>query len=65
VLDYFRASEVKVYSTRVGKIADGTRIAMWHGDAGYADWDAEVPGERHRLVMGKDGFVFENSIEAY
>lgn len=65
MLDYFRGGEVKVYSTRVGKIADGTRVAMWHGDAGYADWDAEVAGERHRLLMGKDGFVFENSIEAY
>ena len=65
VLDHFRNNEAKTYSTRVAKAADGKRVAMWHGDAGYDAWDADVAGERHRLVMAKDGFVFENTVEVY
>ena len=65
VLEHLRNSEVKVYSTRVGKAVDGNRVAMWHGDAGYSDWDAQVAGDRHRLVMAKNGFVFENNVELY
>lgn len=65
VLEHFRANARKVYSTRVGKAADGVRVAMWHGDAGYADWNADVPGARHRLLMGEGGFVFENTVEVY
>lgn len=65
VLEHLVASEVKVYSTRVGKVADGSRVAMWHGDAGYEAWDADLAGNRHRLVMAKSGFVFENTIEKY
>jgi 8-oxo-dGTP pyrophosphatase MutT (NUDIX family) len=65
MLEHFRGIEVKVYSTHVGKAADGRRVAMWHGDAGYDDWNADLPGDRHRLVMAADGFVFENTIESY
>ncbi|MCZ6656444.1 MAG: NUDIX hydrolase [Gammaproteobacteria bacterium] len=65
VLEHFRDNEPKVYSTRVAKTEDGMRVAMWHGDAGYDTWDADVTGERHRLVMAKDGFVFENTVETY
>ena len=65
VLEHFRDNEPKAYSTRVAKTADGMRVAMWHGDAGYDTWDADVTGERHRLVMAKDGFVFENTVETY
>lgn len=54
-----------VYSTRVVKDGDGVRVAMWHGDAGYESWDADVPGGRHRLVMAQDGFVFENTEQEY
>jgi hypothetical protein len=38
---------------------------MWHGDAGYESWDPDVAGERHRLVMRENGFVFENTAEEY
>jgi len=62
---HFRDRPHKVYSTRVVKRAQGDRVAMWHGDAGYDQWDAEVSGDRHRLVMAADGFVFENTIEPY
>ena len=57
--------EPKIYSTRVGKDHDGVRVAMWHGDAGYDSWDATVSGDRHRLVMARDGFIFENTVEEY
>jgi len=65
ILDQFAANPAKVYSTHVAKRADGVRVAMWHGDAGYDAWDADVAGERHRLVMAADGFVFENTVEKY
>ena len=64
-LEYFNAVPAKVYQTRVGKMADGPRVAMWAGDAGYDSWEADVPGPRHRLVMAKDGFRFENDAEQY
>jgi 8-oxo-dGTP pyrophosphatase MutT (NUDIX family) len=65
MLDHFRGNEAKVYSTRVVKDADGVRVALWHGDAGYESWEADVPGERHRLIMAPHGFKFEHSLERY
>jgi len=65
VLDHFRDNEAKFYSTRVGKSSGGVRVAMWHGDAGYEDWNADVDGHRHRLTMAEHGFIFENTIETY
>ena len=62
---HFKSQTPKTYATRVVKDASGHRVAMWHGDAGYEAWDAQVPGERHRLVMAPGGFEFENTIEAY
>ena len=65
VLEHFRCSAAKVYATRIAKAEDGNRVAMWQGDAGYEEWDANASGGRHRLVMKKDGFVFENTTESY
>jgi len=65
VLNHFKTLEPKIYSTRVAKTEDGKRVAMWSGDAGYEDWDADISGARHRLVMAKDGFVFDNTVESY
>lgn len=65
MLQHFSDNEAKVYATRVVKTAQGSRVALWHGDAGYDDWDAEVEGHRHRLLMAKGGFIFENTIEPY
>ena len=62
-LDPAFSPEVTVYSVALD--TDGKRVAMWHGDAGYDTWDADVAGERHRLVMAKGGFVFENTVETY
>ncbi|MDA1075465.1 MAG: NUDIX hydrolase, partial [Proteobacteria bacterium] len=44
ILEHFRNNTPKVYSTRVVKASDGNRVAMWHGDAGYEPWDADVAG---------------------
>lgn len=64
-LETLSAWPVKVYETRIGKRGDGVRVAMWAGDAGYADWDANAAGPRHRLVMTRGGFTFENDVERY
>ena len=65
VLSHFQRQGYKTYRTRVVKAASGDRVALWHGDAGYEAWDADVEGERHRLVMAQAGFRFENTVEAY
>ena len=48
------------YETHIGRSNDGP-VAMWDGDAGYADSDPKVPGARHRLTMGQDGYSFEHT----
>ena len=63
--DHFQSHAPKVYATHVAKRADGVRVAMWAGDAGYEPWDADAQGPRHRLVMADSGFVFENDAEQY
>ena len=55
----------RFYETRLAKRKDGVRVALWEGDAGYADSDADRDGPRHRLAMPQDGFVFENNAVAY
>ncbi len=65
VIDQLEAMPRKIYETRVALSGDGTRIAMWAGDAGYEIGEADVPGERHRLVMAEHGFRFENTVEPY
>ena len=37
------------------------RIALYHGDAGFEQVDAEIPGARHRLMMLKSGWKYINS----
>jgi 8-oxo-dGTP pyrophosphatase MutT (NUDIX family) len=62
---HLQSRPVHNYSTRVVKDANDERVAMWAGDAGYENWDADLAGERHRLVMGEGGFEFENSVVDY
>jgi 8-oxo-dGTP pyrophosphatase MutT (NUDIX family) len=59
------AAGPRYYETRLAKRADGVRVAMWAGDAGYEGWDAEAAGARHRLVMTPGGFLFENSVASH
>lgn len=65
VLRALDAQPAKSYQTRIGLRADGIRIAMWSGDAGYEEVDADASGDRHRLVLAEEGFIFENSVERY
>lgn len=61
----FAATPPRYYETHVAKRADGMRVAMWKGDAGYEAHDPDLDGARHRLVMTPGGFVFENTVEKY
>lgn len=63
LLGQLRGRDARFYETRLGKRADGVRVAMWQGDAGYDSWDVNREGERHRLVMAEGGFLFENTLE--
>lgn len=65
LLNHFRSCEARFYETRAVKRSDGIRVALWAGDAGYEDWDADRQGPRHRLVMPPQGFVFENDAVDY
>jgi 8-oxo-dGTP pyrophosphatase MutT (NUDIX family) len=40
---------VERYLTRNGRLADGTTVLMWTGDAGYDTGDPDRAGPRHRL----------------
>ena len=65
LLEALASREVRYYETRAVKRADGVRVALWAGDAGYDDWDADREGPRHRLVMPAHGFTFENDVVGY
>ncbi len=65
VFEHFSSTTPKKYETRVVKGSDGNRVAMWKGDAGYEEWNADLNGGRHRLVMANGGFTFENTVEDY
>ena len=65
LLRHFANGDARFYETRAVKRKDGVRVALWQGDAGYDDWDADVAGPRHRLVMPEDGFTFENDVVDY
>jgi hypothetical protein len=55
-----REREVEHFITRVA-VADGIRATLWHGDAGYHNGDASLPGPRHRLLMAEDGWRYERT----
>ena len=48
------------FATRIA-VTDAGPVALWHGDSGYADGDAERGGRRHRLAMSDDGWSYERS----
>lgn len=65
ILGHFKDREVRYYETHLAERSDGTRVAMWQGDAGYEDYDAELDTSTHRLVMHKSGFEFQHSAIDY
>jgi 8-oxo-dGTP pyrophosphatase MutT (NUDIX family) len=46
---------IERFSSHARKVSDTTAVVMWHGDAGYEDFDPHKPGPRHRLTMVSDG----------
>ncbi len=64
-IEHFSALEPRYYETHLAKSREGTRIAMWSGDAGYEDYDADREGATHRLVMEPSGFKFMHSGVSY
>lgn len=54
------AQEPCYYATHIGHSGDDL-VAMWAGDAGYEQGEADIAGARHRLVMSSDGFSFDDS----
>jgi hypothetical protein len=68
-LRYFEQQPARIYETRIAVDANEAHVAMWYGDAGYAgyagyeSWDAKQAGVRHRLILTKGAYRFENSFE--
>lgn len=62
---HFSELTPRYYETHLAKDRSGTRIAMWEGDAGYVDFDADADGDTHRLVMEPSGFKFLHSAASY
>jgi 8-oxo-dGTP pyrophosphatase MutT (NUDIX family) len=51
------------FMTRMAPGPDGRpRVALWDGDAGYADGDADRPGPRRRLWMDEGGWHIEFTV---
>ncbi len=48
------------YVTQAAKGDEGM-VVMWEGDAGYPTLDPSVAGPRHRLVISKQGYAFDDS----
>jgi 8-oxo-dGTP pyrophosphatase MutT (NUDIX family) len=65
VLAHLAARSPGIYETHVVERSDGVRVALWKGDSGYEAWDADLPGARHRLILARDGFVFEHPDDHY
>ncbi|MDA0273561.1 MAG: NUDIX hydrolase, partial [Proteobacteria bacterium] len=64
-LNKLKEQPPRYYQTRVVKDLDGSRVALWDGDAGYPEWDAATSGARHRLTMSEAGFEFEHDAVTY
>jgi 8-oxo-dGTP pyrophosphatase MutT (NUDIX family) len=52
------------FATRFAGV-DGGGVALYHGDAGYDDEDASIPGPRHRLWMLDSGWRYERDRPAH
>ena len=53
-------SEPPFYETHMARDDEGM-VAVWAGDAAYADGDLSRPGPRHRLAMRPNGWVYEKA----
>ncbi len=54
------AAQPERFATRI--VSDGGNVlALWHGDAGYADGDTQRAGGRHRLAMTGSPWHYERT----
>jgi 8-oxo-dGTP pyrophosphatase MutT (NUDIX family) len=58
--DLTPASGPRRYVTQIAGSDEGM-VVMWQEDAGYEARDASIAGPRHRLLMTKEGFAFDDS----
>jgi hypothetical protein len=65
LLDFLKTEPARYYETRIVMNEAGQRVALWNGDTAYETGNADEAGGRHRLVLGGDGFVFENTVVRY
>ena len=65
ILESFRKRVPRIYETRFVKKPDGSRVAMWKGDAGYETGCIEADGPRHRLAKDSHWHSFEYSEGMY
>ncbi|MDX1694491.1 MAG: NUDIX hydrolase [Ketobacteraceae bacterium] len=65
IIRHFENSQPLHFATRLERNPEGTPVAVWFGDAAYENGDLEAAGARHRLVLEKDGFRFENTVVDY
>ena len=56
-LAHTRGNAPEIFETRIVMTDEGP-VALYEGDAGYADDNPSAPGERHRLEMREDGWVY-------
>lgn len=59
-LERARAAVPERFETHIA-VTDEGPTALWHGDAGWEAADASLPGPRHRLVMGRNGWRYQRS----
>lgn len=62
--DALRAARSRTPERFVTRLAsvNGTKVALWAGDAGYDDGNPDRPGGRHRLVMAaRGGWTYERA----
>jgi 8-oxo-dGTP pyrophosphatase MutT (NUDIX family) len=65
LLGFLQAEPARHYETKIVLNNEGQRVALWSGDSAYETGNADADGGRHRLVLGADGFVFENTVARY
>jgi len=59
-LEKTRSREPERFETRIAVEPDGP-TALWKGDAGWPEGDADSPGSRHRLRMHGENWTYERS----
>ena len=60
-LEKTRSREPERFETRIAVEPDGP-TALWKGDAGWPEGDADSPGSRHRLRMHGENWTYERSV---